>query len=227
MRTRVFLASTKPLEDPVLYDRLYAAASETRKKKIDRCRFLSDRMQLLAAESLLQLAWREAGRPADAFSYAYGRNGKPYFPDAPELHFSLSHSGEYAMLAVSDAEIGCDIERIRHVRDGVARRILTPEEYAALPPCGEPARDEQFTRFWVAKESCFKACGEGIFAGPASVRIETEPALRAFRDGIPLPYAMAWGEWDGYFYAVCRAGALPAFEPEKADLTVFLKEDDR
>ncbi|MBR0507604.1 MAG: 4'-phosphopantetheinyl transferase superfamily protein [Clostridia bacterium] len=227
MQTRVFFASTKQLQDPVLFGRLYERAMETRKRKIDRYRFMEDRLASLAAEGLLLLAWREAGRPADAFSYAYGRNGKPYFPDAPELHFSLSHSGEYAMLAVSDAEIGCDVERLRHANERLLKRVLSPEEYAALAPCGEAARDERFTRLWVAKESCLKACGEGLLVDPASIRIETEPALCAFRDGIPLPYAMAWGAWDGYSYAVCRAGALPAFEPEEADLTAFLKEDDR
>ncbi len=219
MRTRVFLASTKPLSDPDLFERLYAGATETRKRKIDRCRFLKDRMQSLAAECLLRYAWRESGRPSDAFFYAYGRNGKPYFPQAPELHFSLSHSGEYAMLAVSDAEIGCDVERIRHADERLLKRVLTPGELEAFPACGETARAERFTQLWVAKESYLKACGEGLSVDPASIRIETEPAPKAYRSGDPVPYALSIGALDGYFYAVCCAGDLPAFEPEEPDLS--------
>lgn len=214
MLLRVFLASTKPLADPAVFERLYAEASETRKKKIDRCRFLSDRMQLLAAESLLRHALKEVGRDAGALSFAYGAHGKPYLNDAEGFYFNLSHSGETVLLAVSDAEIGCDVERIRHVRDGVARRILTPEEYARFSACAGDERDVLLTRLWVAKESYLKACGEGITTDPAAIRIEfgTEPDV--FRDGNPVPYALREGAADGYRYAVCRAGGLPPFVTE-------------
>jgi 4'-phosphopantetheinyl transferase len=225
MQTRVFLAMTKPLEDPVLYDRLYAAATETRKRKIDRYRFLEDRLQSLTAEGLLLHAWREAGRTG-ALSYAYGENGKPYFQDAPELRFSLSHSGEAVMLAVSDAEIGCDVERIRHADERLMKRVAAPEEYETLTTCAGSARDERFTRLWVAKESVLKAGGEGLLVDPASIRIETEPELRAFRDGEPVPFALRDGTAaPGYRYAVCRAGELPAFEIEEVDLSRLAARD--
>ncbi len=214
MLLRVFLASTKPLADPAVFERLYAEASETRKKKIDRCRFLSDRMQLLAAESLLRHALKEVGRDAGALSFAYGAHGKPYLNDAEGFYFNLSHSGETVLLAVSDAEIGCDVERIRHANDRLIRRVAAPEEYARFSACAGDERDVLLTRLWVAKESYLKACGEGITTDPAAIRIEfgTEPGV--FRDGNPVPYALREGAADGYRYAVCRAGGLPPFVTE-------------
>ena len=226
MRTRVFLASTEPLSDETVFNRLYAMATEVRKKKIDRYRFLRDRMQSLAAEGLLLFARKEAGLPASAFAYAYGKNGKPYFADAPELCFNLSHSGNFVMLAVSDAPIGCDIERIRTADDRVARHIMTPEEFAAFCACEESERDAHFTGLWTAKESYLKACGEGILTDPAAIFIEAGPVPRIFRSGERMPFALRTGAIPGYCYAVCRAGELPAFETETVSLFDLFADDD-
>jgi 4'-phosphopantetheinyl transferase len=48
------------------------------------------------------------------------RTGKPYFPDRPDIFFSLSHTSTHVLCAVASTPVGVDIEAIRPVRPGVA-----------------------------------------------------------------------------------------------------------
>ena len=63
--------------------------------------------------------------------------GKPYFPGAPQYHFNLSHSGPFALCALSDRPVGVDIQVVRPVwPPKLVDRSCTPEErawLAALP----------------------------------------------------------------------------------------------
>ena len=132
MQTYVFFASIRPLRDESVFRRLYTLASPARKAKIDRCRFEEDRLRSLGAEALLYYACKQNGFAPVPPRYSYEKHGKPYFSEQNGAFFNLSHSGEYAMLAVSDAPVGCDIETVRPTDLRTARRILTAEEYAEI-----------------------------------------------------------------------------------------------
>ena len=88
-----------------------------------------------------------------------GPQGKPYLPGGPA--FSLSHGGEYIVLAVSaDAEgVGVDVEPIRTIEyyKAVLPYFLTAEERAVV---GLDAREA--VRAWTRKESLYKCLGEGV-----------------------------------------------------------------
>ena len=57
-------------------------------------------------------------------------SGKPWFPDVPGLHFNLSHSGSLALCGADEAPLGVDVERVRPRRAGLARYVLSEEEFA-------------------------------------------------------------------------------------------------
>ena len=206
MLTRIYFTCVSPLADERLYRSLYTAASEARRQKTDRYRFPKDRMLSLGAEGLLLYALQKAGRGREAISYRYGAHQKPYLADADGFFFNLSHAGEYAMLAVSDAEVGCDVERIRPVDRKLFTRVLTADERSVLAAAPEAERDALFFRYWVLKESCMKALGKGLLLDPGSFSITLPPAIRASGAGIPGPLAFADGALPGFRYAVCRAG---------------------
>ncbi len=95
-------------------------------------------------------------------------HGRPVVADAPQLDFSLSHSGAYGLLAIAaDAgplRLGADVERVveRRNLDRLAARVLDPADFArwsARPPA---ARLEAFLRSWTRKEAYLKALGRGI-----------------------------------------------------------------
>ena len=62
----------------------------------------------LAAGLLLDYALREYGLRERDMEYRENEHGKPFFKNN-NIKFSLSHSGEYAVCAVSDDEFGIDI----------------------------------------------------------------------------------------------------------------------
>ena len=102
---------------------------------------------------------------------ASGDNGKPYVVDG-SLHFNLSHSGDYALIAVSpDADVGVDIEQHRERVSWreIGARFFTPREIEAMQ---SPA---DFFRFWTIKEAVLKASGSGLGGGLANVECLTNP----------------------------------------------------
>ena len=76
--------------------------------------------------------------------------GKPYFPACPQLHFSVSHTRTAALVAVSAAPVGADVEQVRPLHPAMARRL-------AQADCG----DLQPFELWTLRESWFKLTGTG------------------------------------------------------------------
>lgn len=134
--------------------------------------------QRVSAEALLRRVLSEYyGEDAAKLTVAREANGKPYFPDAPQLHFNLSHAGEYVALAIGDEPVGIDIERIRPIRQAVAARFLNDGNLT----------DREAILAWTKRESYGKLTGEGFFAKSNCPHAFTE---------IPAP--------DGYIITVCH-----------------------
>ena len=98
-----------------------------RAQKVRSFRFLDDRKRSFAAGLLLEAA---LGREA-AFRIRRLAFGKPYIDGGPCL--SVSHSGNWVVLAVCRENTGFDIEFAGADRDTalIARRAFQPEEIAA------------------------------------------------------------------------------------------------
>ncbi|WP_431782139.1 4'-phosphopantetheinyl transferase family protein [Streptomyces chumphonensis] len=94
-------------------------------------------------------------------------HGRPAVAGVP-LHFSLSHTGDLALIAVATAPVGADVETVP-TPDTVATvaRSLHPRETAelgTLPPHEAPAA---FTRAWTRKEAYLKGLGIGLARDPS------------------------------------------------------------
>jgi 4'-phosphopantetheinyl transferase len=91
-----------------------------------------------------------------------GEHGKPEIAGAA-LRFNLSHSGDLALIALTEhAEVGIDVERTSR-RSHAVERTLTPGERATLD-----GRDRhlQLLRVWCRKEALAKAGGGGLGWAP-------------------------------------------------------------
>ncbi|MCD8361421.1 MAG: 4'-phosphopantetheinyl transferase superfamily protein [Lachnospiraceae bacterium] len=142
--------------------------SEERLEAAGRRRVTHDRQLFLGAEVLLNLALERCA-PGSVRPAAYRRNahGKPYLlPPDDDIFVSWSHSGEYVLLALSDLEVGADIQiSTARPRDALVRRVLNEREqqvYDAVPD--EAGRQKTFYEFWALKESLLKAQGTGFGA---------------------------------------------------------------
>ena len=90
--------------------------------------------------------------------------GKPYFVGS-SWHFSISHTDRHAFCALSLRPVGIDgEEKDRQVKPGLAKRILSPGEYARY----EQAEDKNLAllKFWVLKEAAGKLTGKGVRGFP-------------------------------------------------------------
>ncbi len=105
------------------------------------------------------------GRDPATLRFEAGPFGKPALADGGNVTFSLSHSGEMALLAVARGRrVGVDIEQAdrRTPEDKFVERFFSPgeiERYLGLPA---GLRAEAFFNGWTRKEAFIKALGEGL-----------------------------------------------------------------
>lgn len=112
---------------------------------------------------LRQAVSRFLGREPEAFTVCRREeHGKPFIKELPKVHFSISHSGGFWVCAISDAEVGLDLQ-IRYQGDGekLARRFFHQSEIAWLEEHGF----EEFSLMWACKESYVKYTGVGLRKG--------------------------------------------------------------
>jgi 4'-phosphopantetheinyl transferase len=127
-----------------------------RKALSDYCR---RRLPGISAESLA------------AIDIAREEKGKPYFQGLPadrsgripQVHFSVSHSGNWWGCLMADEPVGFDIEvcRDRVSHEKIAGRFFTEEE-SDLILSGGP---DVFFEVWVRKEAYLKYLGTGLAGG--------------------------------------------------------------
>ena len=133
-------------------------------------------------------------------SLIYNEYGKPYFENS-NLFFNMSSSGCYTVLAISNKEVGVDIERIT-MNDSVIDSICTDEEKKIIKNA------DDFTIMWTKKESYVKMTGKGLTENLTTV----DTLSNAFYQQILVD--------DGYVISVCTA-----LENERAqvkDLSEYL-----
>lgn len=172
--------------------------SDYRRKKAVSKKRSRDRLQSIAASLLLSYAVNQYGLSERDMEYGEGGHGKPYFKNCPKIKFSLSHSGDFAVCAVSENETGVDIEAEEGNADilKIAERYFTENEYARVKNRSD-GKDE-FFRLWTRKESILKAIGTGISAGLGSYEVLTDIAEFSLRKWYFSDF-----EFDGAKIACC------------------------
>lgn len=175
-KPKLSVFDARTLEDGSLYAKLYDALSLQRRQKIDALRFQKDRRLSLAAGHLLEQGLQELG--VEEYEIQYGEYGKPYLKNVPDLHFSLSHSGNCAVCVFYHRPVGVDIQQIRPVSQAVLKRVCTQEERRFLEAQDPEKVHEAFCRLWTAKESFMKLEGRGLQISPNAIGVQLEPDLR-------------------------------------------------
>lgn len=134
---------------------LLSKMSKKRLVKINRYRIEEKKKQSIGAELLLNYALKSS----EPVEWETDGNGKLYVPDS-QYYVNLSHSGDYAVCAVSDSEVGVDIQKIVAANMKLAKRFFTEEECKFIEEAKNP--DNEFYRLWTRKESLVKAAGKGL-----------------------------------------------------------------
>ena len=130
-----------------------------RREKALQYKKVDDRKRSVLAFVLLQRALCEEYGITEIPEFVYNECEKPSLPDLP-IHFSLSHCKDAVACAVSDHNIGIDVETIMPYTPDVARRVCTAAELEMLEQ--SETKDADFIKLWTIKEAISKYEGMGL-----------------------------------------------------------------
>jgi 4'-phosphopantetheinyl transferase len=167
-------------------------------QKLRSYRGEAGKLRSLAAGLLLKTLFNERGLPASGI--AYGEFGKPYIEGGP--FFSISHSGDYALLAADDFPVGIDIEKWTD-RDypALARTAFHRDEAAAVER-NPSAR--VFFDLWTLKESYIKMLGRGLAEDMTGFCVSIHKNI-AILNRDPSLYLRLYDCFEGYSIALCSS----------------------
>ncbi len=148
---------------------LLAVLSSDEVARAERFHFARDQNRFIAARGTLRkILGRYLEENPSKLRFEYTPHGKPIIATNSgydTLSFNLSHSGPFALYAVTRGRnIGIDIE---HIRDNVdvgqmAQGFFSQSEIRSLEQTPQNNRSELFFKYWTRKEAFIKATGEGI-----------------------------------------------------------------
>ncbi len=115
-----------------------------------------------AGRALLAIALdRVFGLDLSRETLGIGSHGKPYIEGRPNLHFNISHSGNYVVCAIAPDSVGIDIQLHKDIDfEKVRKKAFRPEEIQEMEKSQDPK--SYFFNRWTLKEAWLKWKGIGI-----------------------------------------------------------------
>lgn len=209
----VYYAECFPFLQNDIFQYYLNKVESRRKEKILKQQKKKEQIRSLAAGSILHYALcQELGFLPDEMGYfelGYEAEGKPFLKEYADVHFNLSHSGEYVCCGMGREPVGVDIQKHRLVKDRLALRFFTQEDNRMLAECSAGEQEELFFRMWSIKESYLKLTGEGMKKGLDSFEIDWNQGA-VFEKGGHAPAAFFHEKRDvpGYSFSVCAGNPL-------------------
>ena len=208
---QLYLLETEKLNNDEIFTKYYNRLSPYRKEKTDKMRMRKDKNLSLAVGIIIDTYLKRINMNEKDMHYSSEEYGKPYFENLKNLHFNASHSGEIALCAFSDNEVGCDIEIISKSNTDLAKRFFARGEYEFIISTNEKCNDkysqqtERFYRIWTLKESFLKLTGEGISNGldTFEIRFKNDNTPTVIKNSTLLPFYFKEYSFKNYRIALC------------------------
>ncbi|MDR2546176.1 MAG: 4'-phosphopantetheinyl transferase superfamily protein [Lachnospiraceae bacterium] len=142
-----------------------------RREQLEKYHFHDDLVRSLTGEAMVRITTsaKVGQAPWDliierAVPRQKAEGLKPFFPDCPDIHFNISHSGDWVVCAISDFEVGIDVEELyeRRISPALIKRVLTVSEQAHWQSLPEHEQVRAFYDLWTKKEAYVKCLGSGL-----------------------------------------------------------------
>lgn len=212
---KLYVADISNLPDPMLNSELLHRLPMDRQQRIHNLKQEKSRKQSMGVGLLLQKVLA-LYHMQDSQVYV-GEHGKPMIDG---LEFSLSHSGNLVICAVSNQPIGCDIEKLREAPKGVAERYFSASEQVFVDSIAGEEHKRAFFQIWTMKESYVKMTGEGlgvpfeayelVFEEKSCAHSWHKSYAKIVRDGEEQSCHLNSVELQGYIVSVCAEDIGPA-----------------
>jgi 4'-phosphopantetheinyl transferase len=188
------------------FNTLMHLVSREKRDKIERYLRREDAQRALVADILVRvLVCKKTGIRNKELDFFQNKFGKPFIRNAEGFFFNVSHSGEWVVCAINDAETGIDVEKLKDPNIDIAKSFFSREEYEDLIHKDECMRLSYFYDLWTLKESYVKALGKG-FSEPLdsfTIKIQGDAIRCISRNN---PDNLSFRKWDldsEYKLAVC------------------------
>jgi 4'-phosphopantetheinyl transferase len=147
--------------DDSVPEEMFLSLPGDKRTRLLRYRHQIDRKIGACSELLLRcLVCARLGRRYKELDICLDGNGKPYLADRA-LEFNVSHTRYAVAVALSDAPVGVDIERVREIGFSVADSVFSDGELALLNNAPGD-RTACFFEIWTKKEARLKRSGDGL-----------------------------------------------------------------
>ncbi|WP_198172463.1 4'-phosphopantetheinyl transferase family protein [Hymenobacter ginkgonis] len=184
---------------------------------------LADQQRFVVARAALRsiLGQYLACAPA-AIQFVVGPNKKPAIQNEPGLHYNVSHSKDWILIAVSAAPVGVDVEAIDPLfpfQDILPHSFSLPERQAIM---SSPDGAHLFYQLWTRKEAFVKATARGIDDEFSTIPALDGPHRLAAASGqlVPSWLVSSFTVADGYVGAVAYQPSAHAVVPSFYNLTI-------
>ncbi|MFB4330818.1 4'-phosphopantetheinyl transferase family protein [Paenibacillus sp. CR_12] len=172
---------------------LFQRLSPGRQEYVSKFRRASDYQRSVLGDALAHRMLRDKlGRERTNMEIIRNAYGKPFLKDHDNLHFNVSHSGQWVVCAVGYEPVGIDVEKMENIDMDIAKRYFHKTEFNALLNCPPSERLSRFFDLWTLKESYIKAVGKGLHLPLDSFVME--------RQGVEWEWAPVVGENGGTYY---------------------------
>ncbi len=190
------------------YKEFYNIISEKRQKKADLYTSKESTIRCVMAEIMIKYALKQEGCD-NCFEVRQNSHGKPYFENIPNIKFNVSHSGKWVTVAISNSEVGVDVEYILRDADkrGIANRFFSEKERKYIFSAKTDAEENiNWTQIWTLKESYIKYLGKGLSKKLNSfeiVRVKTGFSVNDSENNADKTFFNTFLLDDDYVLSVC------------------------
>lgn len=137
------------------YKKLYSFLPKSRKEQIDKINDINTK-KIKIIEYYLIKKYLKLKINKD---FNYSKNGKPFIIN--EKHFSISHTKNALVLAISNNNVGIDMEEIKEHKINLIKKVCNEIEIAEIEKSKN--KIEKFLEIWTKKESTVKLLDKSIF----------------------------------------------------------------
>jgi 4'-phosphopantetheinyl transferase len=133
-------------------------------KRANKYLRINDKNRFIVSRGSLRcILGKYMGLPPHLIEFNIGENKKPYVANAgqTDLHYNISHSGDWILLAVSNSALGADVEFINHSFS--YREVI--DDHFSIDEAAYIRQNRSLERFfmlWTRKEALTKATGKGL-----------------------------------------------------------------
>ncbi len=146
--------------------------------------------------ALRRILSRRLGVTPGDVEFVAGEGGKPSIVGPAGLEFSLAHSSERALVALSNHwDVGVDVERVRGglSESAILNRILSDAAQLEWAVADPDDRTDVFFRLWARHEAAVKCRGMGL---RGAIGIDVADGLTVTDLDVGPGYAAAWASND-------------------------------